>query len=62
MSSTGFALYIDLSENPVEDTEEIHPGVMVDLDANGAIIGVEILDFMARLKEQTSPPAELQTA
>jgi uncharacterized protein YuzE len=47
------ALYIDLSEAPVFDTREIEPGVMLDYDADGNVIGVEILDFEARLKEQS---------
>jgi uncharacterized protein YuzE len=45
------ALYIDLSDLPVDNTVEIAPGIMVDLDADGNVIGVEILDYEARLKE-----------
>ena len=28
---------------------EIEPGVMLDQDANGQVVGVEVLDFQARL-------------
>lgn len=37
------ALYIALSENDVERTEEIRPGVILDYDALGNIVGFEML-------------------
>lgn len=43
------ALYIHLREVPVADTTDVEEGVMVDLDAEGHIIGVEILDASKRL-------------
>lgn len=47
------ALYVDLNDAPVMNTEELHPGVMVDYDKQGIIIGVEILDFKLCLQEET---------
>jgi uncharacterized protein YuzE len=44
------ALFICLaSEDAVSvDTHEISPGVMLDYDANGQVIGIEVLDVRAR--------------
>jgi uncharacterized protein YuzE len=46
------ALYIHLREVPVADTTDIEDGVLVDLDAGGHIIGVEILDASKRLSPE----------
>ena len=43
------ALYIHLREVPVADTTDVEDGVMIDLDAEGHIVGVEILDASKRL-------------
>jgi uncharacterized protein YuzE len=42
-------LYIDLSEKPGADTDEIADGVVVDYDADGAVTGIEIDHARARL-------------
>ena len=56
------ALYIDLSDALVADTHEIEPGVMLDYDAEGGVIGIEILDFQARLEESQSLPVHAEAA
>ncbi|MCJ2055386.1 DUF2283 domain-containing protein [Methylobacterium sp. J-048] len=38
------ALYIRLADARVIESEELRPGFIVDLDAEGRIVGVEILD------------------
>ena len=48
------ALYVHFREVMVARTEEIEEGVVIDLDENGHIIGIEILDASKRLK-----PSEL---
>lgn len=42
-------LYLRLREVPISNSEDIEPGVMVDLDDAGQIIGVEVLDASERL-------------
>jgi uncharacterized protein YuzE len=37
------ALYVQLIEGEVEKTEEIKPGMILDYDANGNVLGVEVL-------------------
>lgn len=43
------ALYIKLREAKVADSRDIEEGVTVDLDENGHIVGLEILDASERL-------------
>lgn len=38
------ALYIRLAVGLVADTEEVRPGLMLDYDADGKILGIEMLD------------------
>ena len=46
------ALYIQLRELSADDSIEIEDGVNVDLDAEGHIVGVEILDVSTRLSPE----------
>ena len=43
------ALYIKLREAKITDSRDIEEGVTVDLDENGHIVGLEILDASERL-------------
>jgi uncharacterized protein YuzE len=49
------ALYVRLDESPVVESEEVRPGVVLDLDGRGEIVGIEILRVCERL-----PTAELK--
>jgi len=44
-----------LDESPVVESEEVRPGVALDLDERGEIVGIEILRVGQRL-----PTAELK--
>ncbi len=44
------ALYIRLREANIADSMDIEEGVTVDLDENGHIVGIEILDASERLE------------
>lgn len=43
------ALYLQLINKNVLESEEIVPGIVVDYDENGEIIGVEVLHLTKRL-------------
>lgn len=38
------ALYIKFRERPIEESDEIKEGTIVDFDINGKVIGIEILN------------------
>lgn len=42
------AVYIRLNELAVVESEEIRPGVVFDFDANGVVVGVELLGVSRR--------------
>jgi len=48
------ALYIELRDVYADRNVDIEEGVSVDLDADGHIVGLEILDASERLKESLS--------
>ena len=48
------ALYIKLSEEPVIDTEEKEPGIMVDYDKNRQVVGLEVLRLSRRMQQVVS--------
>ncbi len=43
------ALYIHLRHVPVAESRDVEEGVTLDFDANGHIVGVEVLDASERL-------------
>jgi uncharacterized protein YuzE len=36
------SLYIELADRPGADAEEIRPGIVLDLDAAGEVVGIDI--------------------
>jgi YD repeat-containing protein len=42
-------LYITFSDNLVDESDEDKPGVILDYDAEGNIVGIEILDASRRV-------------
>jgi uncharacterized protein YuzE len=47
-SDTADAIYVSFKEAFVAKSKEIEEGVVVDLDENGHLIGIEILDVSER--------------
>ncbi len=43
------ALYFRLDESPVIESEEVHPGVVLDFNADDQVVGVEILWVQSRV-------------
>ncbi len=44
------ALYLRLDEAAIVESEEVQPGVILDYDENGCLIGIEILNLSARVQ------------
>ncbi|MBM3745858.1 MAG: DUF2283 domain-containing protein [Acidobacteria bacterium] len=47
-------LSIVLSDAPVEESDEEKPGVILDYDKNGNVVGIEILDASRRMGDPMS--------
>jgi uncharacterized protein YuzE len=42
------ALYLTLGDEPAHRTEEVSPGIIVDYDAEGRVVGIEMLYLSKR--------------
>jgi uncharacterized protein YuzE len=45
------ALYVKFSDDKIERTEELRPGINIDFDSRGHIVGIEMLDAKTVLSE-----------
>lgn len=45
------ALYLRLAETKIVESEEVRPGIVLDLDAKGRVVGIEILDASEHVAE-----------
>jgi len=43
------ALYFRLDESAIVESEEVRPGIVLDFDAQGQVVGVEILHLSSRV-------------
>ena len=56
------ALYFRISEEEVDESEEVSPGVILDYSKDGRVVGVEILGLRCfPLKELVEMRVELPT-
>ena len=42
------ALYFRLSEDPLENSQEVSPGIILDFNKAGKVIGIEVLGIKGR--------------
>jgi uncharacterized protein YuzE len=49
-------LYIVLSDKKIKESDEEKPGIILDYDSKGFIVGIEILDASKKMKN----PAKLE--
>jgi uncharacterized protein YuzE len=42
------AVYLNLTDRPIKDSEEVAEGIVVDYDAQGRVVGIEILEASKR--------------
>lgn len=50
------------SSTPVEESDEVKPGVILDYDAAGNVVGIEILDASRRMKNPTAVELSVKAA
>ena len=61
------SLYIDLAERPGADSREVAPGVVLDFDAEGNLVGIDIdhaskLVNLSHLEAESVPVASTPSA
>ena len=55
------ALYLRLKETTITESEEVRPGVVLDFDEEGQVVGIEILSLSQRIEPETSNIIQLET-
>lgn len=55
------ALYLDLDEAPAAESEEISPGVILDYNAEGKVVGIEMLYLSKRVSPEKIGRMQLET-
>ena len=55
------ALYLDLDEAPAVESEEISPGVVLDYNAEGKVVGIEVLYLPKRVSAEKLGRMQLET-
>ena len=51
------ALYVRFADTPAVESEEVSEGVMLDFDADGRIVAIEVLDASRHLTPGAKLPA-----
>jgi len=55
------ALYHDLDEAPAAESEEISPGVILDYNAAGKVVGIEMLHLSKRVSAEKLGRMQMET-
>lgn len=56
------ALYFRLDESSIVESEEVQPGVILDFNGDGKVVGVEMLNLSARIKPEQLNVLQYETA
>ena len=56
------ALYFRLDDDEVVESEEVQPGIILDFDENGRVIGIEILSLSTRFSPEKLRIMQFETA
>lgn len=56
------AVYLRLTDGKIIESEEVQPGVILDFDAEGRVIGLELLGFAKRMSADILKSVQLETA
>ena len=55
-------LYLRLDENTVVESEEVQPGIVLDFDENGKVVGIEVLALSTRTQSEKLRVLQFETA
>lgn len=56
------ALYFRLDESEIIESEEVQPGIILDFDREGRVIGIEILSLSTRVPSEKLRVLQFETA
>ncbi|MGH9801514.1 MAG: DUF2283 domain-containing protein [Blastocatellia bacterium] len=56
------SLYLRLDESAIVESEEVQPGVILDYDENGQVVGVELLKLSARAQPEKLRVLQFESA
>ncbi|HEX7185665.1 MAG TPA: DUF2283 domain-containing protein [Thermoanaerobaculia bacterium] len=56
------ALYFRLDEAEIVESEEVQPGVILDFDKEGRVVGIEMLAISTRTEPETLNILQFETA
>jgi len=57
----GDALYLRLDESVIVESEEVQPGVILDFNEGGAVVGVEFLNLSKRVDPEQLRVLQFET-
>jgi uncharacterized protein YuzE len=55
------ALYLDLDEAPAAESKEVSPGVILDYNAEGKVVGIEMLYLSTRVSAEKIGRMQMET-
>jgi uncharacterized protein YuzE len=55
------ALYFRLDESAVMESEEVQPGVILDFNAEGKVVGIEMLNLSTRVTPDRLRVLQIET-
>jgi YD repeat-containing protein len=56
------ALYISFRQAPVDNTDEVHENINFDYDADGHVVGIEVLDASRLISDPAEATLEVHPA
>lgn len=54
-------LYFRLDDSEIVESEEVQPGVILDYNSEGKVVGVEILNVSSRIKPEQLKTLQFET-
>ena len=56
------ALYFRLDESSIVESEEVQPGIILDFNGEGKVVGIEILNLSGRMTPEQLKILQYETA
>jgi len=56
------ALYFRLDESSIVESEEVQPGIILDFNSEGKVVGIEMLNLSGRMKPEELKVLQYETA